>query len=71
MSVSCGGINSKPIRERINYNNYKATLIIINSIITKRLIIVTDSIGWEPLTTNLNANNEVYSFFALKGKCRL
>ena len=64
----------------------------INNIITKYLIIVTVSIGWEALTTNLNkraskknrdrigslrnninahdANNEVYSFFALKGKCR-
>ena len=61
-------------------------------IITKRLVIVTLSIDWEALTTNLNkhaseknrdrigslrnninvldANNEVYSFFALKGKCR-
>ena len=70
----------------------KATLIKINNIITKHLIIVIVSIGWEALTTNLNkhtseknrdrigslrnnvnvhdANNEVYSFFALKGKCR-
>ena len=32
----------------------KATVIISNNIITKHLIIVTVSIGWEALTTNLN-----------------
>ena len=57
MSVSCGGVNSKSIRERINQVRFwpiKATLIIINNIITKRLIIITVSIGWEALTTKLN-----------------
>ena len=98
MSVSYGGINSKPIRERTNQGRFwsiKATVIMINTLyITKGLIIVTVSLGWEALTTSLDkhaseknrdrigslrnnnniivhdANNEVYSFFALKGKCR-